>query len=55
MTIAGLIPDARSLVEYARDEATSFRSNYGRVIPLKTLAYDIARMVHAYTRHGSVR
>lgn len=33
--VAGLLADARSLAEVAREEASNFRSNYGHDIPLK--------------------
>lgn len=33
--MAGLLADARSLAEVAREEASNFRSNYGHDIPLK--------------------
>ncbi len=33
--VAGLLADARSLSEVAREEASNFRSNYGHDIPLK--------------------
>lgn len=33
--VAGLLADARSLADVAREEASSFRSNYGHDIPLK--------------------
>ena len=33
--VAGLLADARQVVEIARDEASSYRSNYGCSIPLK--------------------
>jgi 20S proteasome alpha/beta subunit len=35
MTIAGLLADARSLVNVAREEAKNYRLNYGSSIPLK--------------------
>ncbi|KAG9336367.1 hypothetical protein JZ751_002714 [Albula glossodonta] len=35
MAVAGLLADARSLAEVAREEASNFRSNYGHDIPLK--------------------
>ncbi|KAK6304660.1 hypothetical protein J4Q44_G00252460 [Coregonus suidteri] len=34
MAVAGLLADARSLSEVAREEASNFRSNYGHNIPL---------------------
>lgn len=33
--VAGLLADARSLADIAREEASNFRSNYGYNIPLK--------------------
>lgn len=33
--VAGLLADARSLADIAREEASNFRSNYGYDIPLK--------------------
>lgn len=33
--VAGLLADARHMVESARDEATNYRYNYGSSIPLK--------------------
>lgn len=33
--VAGLLADARSLADVAKEEASSFRSNYGYDIPLK--------------------
>uniref|UniRef100_A0A7N8XJP5 Proteasome subunit alpha type n=1 Tax=Mastacembelus armatus TaxID=205130 RepID=A0A7N8XJP5_9TELE len=35
MAVAGLLADARSLADVAREEASNFRSNYGHDIPLK--------------------
>lgn len=33
--VAGLLADARQVVEVARDESSNFRYNYGGNIPLK--------------------
>ena len=55
MAAAGLLPDARSLAQYCRQEAADFRREYGRPIPIKTLSHNVASYVHVYTRHGSVR
>ena len=33
--VAGLLADARSLADIAREEASNFRSNFGYNIPLK--------------------
>lgn len=37
--VAGLLADARSLAEVAREEASNFRSNYGHDIPLKVILW----------------
>uniref|UniRef100_A0A8C9YY70 Proteasome subunit alpha type n=1 Tax=Sander lucioperca TaxID=283035 RepID=A0A8C9YY70_SANLU len=55
MAVAGLLADARSLSEVAREEASSFRSNYGHDIPLKHLSDRVAMYVHAYTLYSAVR
>lgn len=33
--VAGLLADARQIVEHAREEAANYRSNYGSPIPLQ--------------------
>ncbi|KAK1874736.1 Proteasome subunit alpha type-3 [Dissostichus eleginoides] len=53
--VAGLLADARSLSEVAREEASSFRSSYGHDIPLKHLSERVAMYVHAYTLYSAVR
>uniref|UniRef100_A0A4W5M3B2 Proteasome subunit alpha type n=1 Tax=Hucho hucho TaxID=62062 RepID=A0A4W5M3B2_9TELE len=55
MAVAGLLADARSLSEVAREEASNFRSNYGHNIPLKYLSERVAMYVHAYTLYSAVR
>uniref|UniRef100_A0A3P9N7Q6 Proteasome subunit alpha type n=1 Tax=Poecilia reticulata TaxID=8081 RepID=A0A3P9N7Q6_POERE len=55
MAVAGLLADARSLAEVAREEASNFRSNYGHDIPLKHLSDRVAMYVHAYTLYSAVR
>ncbi|KAM3594236.1 uncharacterized protein V6R79_004615 [Siganus canaliculatus] len=55
MAVAGLLADARSLADVAREEASGFRSNYGHDIPLKHLADRVAMYVHAYTLYSAVR
>lgn len=55
MAVAGLLADARQVVEVARDEASNFRYNYGGNIPLKHLAERVSMYVHAYTLYSSVR
>lgn len=53
--VAGLLADARQIVETAREEASSYKSNYGSPIPLKHLTDRVSMFVHAYTLHSSVR
>ncbi|KAM9292290.1 proteasome subunit alpha type-3-like, partial [Gastrophryne carolinensis] len=53
--VAGLLADARSLANIAREEASNFRSNYGYDIPLKHLADRVAMYAHAYTLYSAVR
>lgn len=55
MAVAGLISDARQIVQIARDEASYYRSNYGSPIPVKHLADRIAGYVHAYTLYSAYR
>jgi len=55
MAVAGLISDARELVQVARDEAADYRVNYGSPIPLKYLASRVAGYVHIFTCHSSYR
>uniref|UniRef100_A0A3Q3KET6 Proteasome subunit alpha type n=1 Tax=Monopterus albus TaxID=43700 RepID=A0A3Q3KET6_MONAL len=55
MAVAGLLADARSLAEVAREEASNFRSNYGHDVPLKHLSDRVAMYVHAYTLYSAVR
>ncbi|EFB24923.1 hypothetical protein PANDA_000829, partial [Ailuropoda melanoleuca] len=55
MVVAGLLADARSLADIAREEASNFRSNFGYNIPLKHLADRVAMYVHAYTLYSAVR
>jgi len=55
MAVAGLLTDARQLVEIARNEAASYRSQYDAPIPLKHLVQTVASYVHAYTLYAAVR
>lgn len=52
---SGLVPDGRSLVDLARDEAAKWRQNYGDAIPIKSLAERMGLYVQAYTSYSSVR
>jgi len=55
MTVAGLLADARHLVNQARDEASNYRENYGSSIPLKYLADRLSLYMHAHTLYGAIR
>ncbi|ELT91222.1 hypothetical protein CAPTEDRAFT_161186 [Capitella teleta] len=55
MGIAGLIADARQIVDIAREEAVNYRTNYGSSIPCRYLTDRVAGFVHAYTLTGFVR
>lgn len=55
MAVAGLLSDARQIVEIARDEASDYRANYGAPIPIEYLADRVAMYVHAYTLYSAVR
>jgi len=55
MAAAGLVTDARQLVEIARDEASAYRSDYGSPIPLPHLISRVSAYMHAYTLYSSIR
>ena len=52
---AGILPDARELVDHARSEAKTYREYYDEDIPVRVLAERIAMFMHAYTQYWSVR
>nr|KAG5700881.1 hypothetical protein BaRGS_012288 [Batillaria attramentaria] len=53
--VAGLLADARQLVERAKEECSNYRYNYGSSIPLKHLTDRVSMYVHAHTLHSAVR
>lgn len=53
--VAGLISDARQIVETARSEASNYRSQYGAQVPLKYLNERVSMYMHAYTLYSAVR
>ncbi|XP_059062522.1 proteasome subunit alpha type-3-like [Achroia grisella] len=55
MAVAGLISDARQIVETARSEASNYRSQYGVPVPLKYLNERVSMYMHAYTLYSAVR
>jgi len=52
---AGLISDARQLTEIARDEAATYRSDYGSSIPLSQLVNRVSSYMHNYTLYSAIR
>lgn len=55
IAVAGLLTDAREVVEIARNEASSYRLQYGAPIPPKYLTERVSMYMHAYTLYSSVR
>uniref|UniRef100_T1JNT1 Proteasome subunit alpha type n=1 Tax=Strigamia maritima TaxID=126957 RepID=T1JNT1_STRMM len=55
MAVAGVIADARQIVEVAKTEAANYRTEYGSAIPLKFLVDRVAMYMHAYTLYSAVR
>ena len=52
---SGLQPDARQLVNRARDESRAYRTQFGEQIPPHTLADRMGGFTHVTTLYGSVR
>ncbi|KAJ9591259.1 hypothetical protein L9F63_002192 [Diploptera punctata] len=55
MSVAGLISDARQIVETARTEAMNYKAQYGSNIPLRYLNDRVSMYMHAYTLYSAVR
>ena len=55
LAVAGLLTDAREIVEIARNEASNYRLQYGSSIPPKFLTERVAMYMHAYTLYSSIR
>lgn len=55
MTMSGRLADGRAMVYRAREEAQSYKNNYGVPIPSHVLAQRIAAFTHVYTLYGHVR
>jgi len=53
--VAGLLADAKQVVERACSEASTYRSEYGAPVPLKYLKDRVALYVHAYTLYSAIR
>jgi len=55
MAVAGLLADARQLVNVAREEAANYRNNFGSNIPLKYLSDRVSLYMHSHTLYGAIR
>lgn len=55
MVVTGLLADGRHLVANAREEAASYKSNYGSPIPLSHLTDRVSMYMHAHTLYGAIR
>lgn len=55
MAISGMIADGRAVVDIARQEASNYRQQYDRPIPLKQLNDRLSSYFHAYTLYSAVR
>lgn len=55
LSMAGLTADGRQLVNRAREEALSYKKNYGSPIPPQVLADRLSQYVHYFTLYGSIR
>ncbi|KAH7954868.1 hypothetical protein HPB49_022377 [Dermacentor silvarum] len=55
VAVAGLLADAKQVVETARVEASNYRSEYGSAIPLSYLKERVGLHMHAYTLYSAVR
>jgi 20S proteasome subunit alpha 7 len=55
VAVAGLLADAKAIVEVAKDEARNYRSEYGAPVPLKYMKDRVALYMHAYTLYSALR
>merc|ERR1719313_1062179 len=55
MAIAGLVADARMVVDRARQEVQGWKQPYKEAIPPHILAERLGMFVHAYTLYWSIR
>lgn len=53
--VAGLLTDARALVDFARNECASFRESWDTPIPVEALVKRIANYVFQHTIYGGAR
>ncbi|CAG2166845.1 unnamed protein product [Oppiella nova] len=55
VAVAGLLADARAIVENSREEAKNYRSEYGSPIPITYLKERTSMYLHAYTMYSALR
>lgn len=55
VAIAGLIADARQVVDRARGEASNYRFTYAQPIPLKHLVDRVSNFMHLFTLYSHIR
>lgn len=55
VAVAGLIADARAVVDTTAEEAKNYRNQYRNPIPLKYLKDRVSMYVHAYTLYSALR
>lgn len=53
--VTGLLPDARAIVQQARQQAAEFRYKYGYECPVDFLAKVLADKAQVYTQHAYMR
>ena len=54
MTVAGLLADYRQKIEFAKIEASNYKSHYGVNFPLKYLTDRVASYMHVHTLYSWV-
>lgn len=55
LVLSGLLADGIKLLSIAREEATNYRMQFDRTIPLKILNERLSAYIHAYTLYSAVR
>ncbi|TXT62349.1 MAG: Proteasome subunit alpha [Promethearchaeota archaeon] len=55
VAISGLHADSRTLIDYARVQAQSFRLTYDEPVRMSLLVKDVADVMQQYTQYGGIR
>lgn len=55
LAMSGLIADGNHIVETARQEASNYKQEFNRPIPIKILNDRLSSYIHAYTLYSAVR